>query len=258
MYMQRLSARSVGLSIPVYPPLSCAIAMPGHYMHIAWCAAIDLEGLPVPIAGVPGDPTQGHSYFSVDLFLISILFRKPTTWVSNLPTYLSACVRGTMLICSTPGHNLDLYEVYYSPWTWLGPIIDHDWVYKGRVCEVFGLRRRPRGRAINTVAIENILGVYHEGYAFCNYDDEVTLYVRSCDGLPINLYEVQPLIFSVMSKSSIITIRPLVDHPNLHNSNSMWNPRWQLYQIYSLPAVISPCAVSMTLRNLHQLQCSSY
>ena len=95
------------------------------------------------------------------------------------PSVLSACVRGIMLICSTPDHNLDFHEVYYSPGNWLGPIIAHDWAYQGRVYDVFGLKRRRRGRAINSAAIENLSGPFDEGYASCNYDGQLTHHMTS-------------------------------------------------------------------------------
>ena len=50
-----------------------------------------------------------------------------------------------MLLSSTGAHDLDLYEVYYSPDKWLLPIIEHEWRYVGRVYEVFGLGASPRG-----------------------------------------------------------------------------------------------------------------
>ena len=115
-----------------------------------------------------------------------------------------------MLLSSTADHDLDLYEVYYSPDHWLQPIVEHQWRYVGRVYEVFGLARVPGGRPITRQAVEDLVGYYQESYCFGNYSGTVTMYSRCCDDYPINLYEVQDAS-SIVCKLSI----------TVHNSENL-------------------------------------
>ena len=105
--------------------------------------------------------------------------------------YLSvlSTVRGTMLICFTSTSAFDLYEVYFSPGSWLDPIIAHDFVYQGRLDEVFQLpgdfiRRRRLCRFPSTSAIRFLPGPCANGYVFSDSDDQVTTFVWNVDALP--------------------------------------------------------------------------
>ena len=180
-------------SPPSYsPPLPTT--MPGHYVHTILVAGVVNGHIAVPMPGDEFDEDQGPLFLlfmNIDTPFTHIPKRLKTWFCTYLSGLLSACVRGTILLCSTAAHDLNLYEVYYSHDKWVYPIVSHTWSYVGRVHEVFGLRRRRPRRSINEATIRRIVGPYEEAYIFANYDGGVDLYARHSDDLPTNLFQVR-------------------------------------------------------------------